>query len=230
MVAKFWHFFTEGSRRFSVVQFYHRDLWLLLARNRGALIVTSLVLLAGTALGWLLAMIYQLPADMISLSNFSSDAFRRGLENNATMGLLPNFNARAIFVNNTESLAAAGLLGVFSFGSLALILLLVPLAIIGSFAGEVWPIGANPIAFLFAFVLPPGLLELPAAVLATALALQMGASLISPRGGFTIGESLLGAVADFIRAFILVVIPLLYVAAWVEANITPQIVVWLYGH
>jgi uncharacterized membrane protein SpoIIM required for sporulation len=32
-----------------------------------------------------------------------------------------------------------------------------------------------------------------------------------------------------IKIFIFVVVPMLLVAAWVEANITPQIVLWFYG-
>ncbi len=229
LLRAFWNFLTEGRGRFSVVQFYHADLRALLARNRGALVVTMLVLVAGGVLGWLYAMLYRLPPDFIALNNFSGDDFRRNLHNAPALGLLPQFSTRAIFVNNVRSLAAAGLLGVFSFGSLALILLIIPMAIIGFFAGEVWLTGASPLQFLFAFIAPHGVLELPAAILATALALQMGASLISPRADLTAGESLLAALADFMRAFIFVVLPLLLVAAWVEANVTPQVVVWLYG-
>jgi uncharacterized membrane protein SpoIIM required for sporulation len=39
----------------------------------------------------------------------------------------------------------------------------------------------------------------------------------------------LAAAADFGKVFIFLVVPLLLVAAFVEANITPQIVVWVYG-
>ena len=126
-------------------------------------------------------------------------------------------------------LATGGLLGLFSFGSLSLILLMIPMGIVGFFAGEVWLTGLNPLQFLFAFIVPHGILELPAAILATALAMQMGASVISPRINLTAFESLLAALADFLRAFVLVVVPLLFVAAWIEATITPLVVVWLYS-
>ncbi|MBI1800900.1 MAG: stage II sporulation protein M [Chloroflexi bacterium] len=145
------------------------------------------------------------------------------------MGILPAFNTRAIFLNNVRSLSAAGLLGLFSFGSLALILLLIPMAMIGFFAGQIWLVGQSPLQFLVAFILPHGILELPAAVLATALALQMGASLISPRANMTAGQSLLASLADFLRVFVFIVVPVLLLAAYVEANLTPQIVVWLYS-
>src|SRR5260370_31306089 len=97
------------------------------------------------------------------------------------------------------------------------------MAIVGFIAGQIWISGANPLQFLVAFILPHGIFELPAAILATALALQMGAALISPRGNLSPGESLLSAFADFLRAFVFMVIPTLLVAAFFDANITPDI-------
>jgi uncharacterized membrane protein SpoIIM required for sporulation len=56
----------------------------------------------------------------------------------------------------------------------------------------------------------------------------VGASIITgggrgEKGGFV------HAVADWIKIFVLVVLPLLLVAAFVEANITPRIVTLLFG-
>jgi uncharacterized membrane protein SpoIIM required for sporulation len=83
--------------------------------------------------------------------------------------------------------------------------------------------------FLSAFILPHGLLEIPAAVIATAFALRIGASVTAPREGMTVGEGLMASVSEFVKVFLFVVVPLLLVAAFVEANLTPQIVVWMYG-
>jgi stage II sporulation protein M len=80
-----------------------------------------------------------------------------------------------------------------------------------------------------AFVLPHGLFEIPAAVVATAFALRIGASITAPREGLSVGEGLVAAAADFVKVFIFLVLPLLLVAAFVEANITTQIVLWAYG-
>jgi uncharacterized membrane protein SpoIIM required for sporulation/ABC-type transport system involved in multi-copper enzyme maturation permease subunit len=225
----FWGYFTEGRGRFSLLHFYRADLSCLLARGRSAIIVTSLVMLGGFVFGSLAALWFPLPPGLMPLANLSGPEFRHSLENASDFGILPRFNTRAIFTNNVQSLAAAGLLGLFSFGSLALILLLIPMAIVGFFAGQIWLSGANPLQFLLAFILPHGVFELPAAILATALALQMGAALISPRENLTPGESLLSALADFLRGFVFVVVPVLLVAAYVEANITPDIVILIYG-
>jgi uncharacterized membrane protein SpoIIM required for sporulation/ABC-type transport system involved in multi-copper enzyme maturation permease subunit len=229
LARTFWGFWTEGRGRFSLVRFYRRDIFSLLRRTRLSIAVTTLVVLVSIALGVFYATRYPLPSSLLELGHLNLADFRSSLQNAPTMGLLPSFNTEAIFTNNVRSLAGAGLLGLFSFGSLALILLMIPMAIIGFFAGEVWTMGANPLQFLAAFIVPHGIFELPAAILATALALQLGASMISPRANLNAGQSLLAAFADFSRAFVFVVIPVLLVAAFVEAHVTPEVVVWLYG-
>jgi uncharacterized membrane protein SpoIIM required for sporulation len=78
-------------------------------------------------------------------------------------------------------------------------------------------------------VLPHGLLELPAATMATALAVRLGATFISPPKGMTVGEGWLWALADFIKVFIALVLPLLALAAVIEVHVTPSIVVWAFG-
>jgi uncharacterized membrane protein SpoIIM required for sporulation len=90
-------------------------------------------------------------------------------------------------------------------------------------------LGYNPLLFVAAFVLPHGILEIPAAVLATAFALRIGASVTAPREGLTVGEGMVQAAADFLKVFLFAVVPLLLLAAFVEANVTPQIVLWAFG-
>jgi uncharacterized membrane protein SpoIIM required for sporulation len=77
--------------------------------------------------------------------------------------------------------------------------------------------------------LPHGIIELPAAIIGTAFALRIGAALVSPPKGLDVGQGLLLVLADFFKIFIFLVIPLLLVAAFIEANLTPQIVLALYG-
>ncbi|MBI5878612.1 MAG: stage II sporulation protein M [Chloroflexi bacterium] len=229
LLGTFWRFLKEGRTHFSFRGFYRSDFGAILSRTRNAIIVTVGLMLLTGLLGAVAANIYRLPEGAIQLRDLSASEFRRMLDDAPSMGLLPRLETGAIFFNNVRSLAAAGLLGLFSFGSLALILLMVPVGIIGYAAGAVALGGLNPWQFLTAFILPHGILEMPAAILATALALHMGASLISPRANMTAGESLLSALADFLRVFILIVVPLLLAAAWVEAQITPEIVIWFYG-
>jgi stage II sporulation protein M len=128
-----------------------------------------------------------------------------------------------------EVLLLAGIAAVISLGVLSVLMLMVPIVLVGFFAGQVAWLGYSPLAFLGAFILPHGLFEIPAAMLATAFALRIGASVTAPRQGLTVGEGVVAAVADFVKVFIFLVLPLLLVAAFVEANVTPAIVVRLYG-
>ncbi|UCC89253.1 MAG: stage II sporulation protein M, partial [Anaerolineales bacterium] len=131
--------------------------------------------------------------------------------------------------NNLRALLLAAVVAVFSFGALALILLMIPLALVGFFAVEVGLLGYNPWVFVLAFILPHGIVELPAAIIGTAFALRIGAALVSPPKGLDVGQGFLLVLADFCKVFFFLVVPLLLVGAFIEANLTPQIVLALYS-
>jgi stage II sporulation protein M len=101
--------------------------------------------------------------------------------------------------------------------------------LVGFFAGEAFILGLNPLVFLVAFILPHGLFELPAVALATAFSVRLGASIMSPPSGFTISESLLLSLADLIKVFVFLVIPLLLLAAAMEVYVTPLVVMHFFG-
>jgi uncharacterized membrane protein SpoIIM required for sporulation len=134
-----------------------------------------------------------------------------------------------IFMHNVQALLLAVPLATISLGVMANLMLRVPMAMVGFFAGQVALQGLDPLLFLATFILPHGIFEIPAAILATAFALRLGASIAAPRPGLTVGEGLIASAADFAKVFVFLVVPLLLVAAYVEANITTQIVLWFYG-
>lgn len=218
----------KGWRRVSgaVARFYRQDLARLLRASRLPVVVVLLALIAGSFLGWWYAARYPLPPGLLTLEGIDAEAF----EQFDSDGWLPTLSTRGILSNNVRALLFAALLAVFSFGSLAVIWLMLPVAIIAFLATQAAISGYNVLVFLGAFVLPHGILEMPAAILATALALRLGAAVISPPPKMTMGQGWLWALADFIKAFVLIVLPLLALAAFVEANITPEIVVAVYGN
>ena len=226
MVRTFRHYFL-GERGFSLARIYREDVPRILNETRQAIAVTVLVVVGGIIFGWLVSLRFPLPAGSIDL-RVDRTLFQQQLSAPG-YSFLPSLNTEGIFWNNVRSLALAALVGAFSFGSLALLLLLTPMAIVGFFAGEVANLGLNPLTFFVAFILPHGILELPAAILATALSLRLGASVTAPPPGVSAGENLLHAFADLVKVFVFVVLPLLLIAAWVEANLTPQVVLWFYG-
>ncbi|MBI4790253.1 MAG: stage II sporulation protein M [Chloroflexi bacterium] len=214
-----------GSTPFSLRRLYREDVPRLLHENRLPVALTFGVIVGGVVFGWLLALRYPFPAGLIGPLRVSPETFQRQVG----YDLLPPIDTVSILLNNIRALATAALLALFSFGSLALLLLLVPMGMVGFMAGEIAGLGYDPATFLFAFIVPHGLFELPAATLATAFALRLGASIIAPPAGVSAGENLLHALADLVKIFVFVVVPLLLVAAIVEANLTPQIVLWFYG-
>lgn len=225
MFAQFRAYFIGAG--FSLARIYRDDVPRLLRENRLPIAMTTLVLIGGMLLGWAVAWRFPLPSGAIPF-RIDAEAFKSGM-NAPGYSFLPSINTWAIFSNNIRALLLASLLGLFSFGSLALILLLIPMAIVGFFAGEMIPLGSDPLTFLTAFILPHGIVELPAAIIATAFALRLGASIIAPPPGVTAGENLLRALAELLKVFLFVVLPLLLIAAWIEVNITPQIVIYFYG-
>ncbi|MCZ7570900.1 MAG: stage II sporulation protein M [Ardenticatenaceae bacterium] len=219
----------SACRPFSLCRVYRHDLPLLVVRGRPAIATTVVVLIAGVALGLVLAATWPLPHGLITMADFNTELFKGRLAAGTPgWSLLPEFSAVAVFGHNVRALLLAALLSVLSFGSLALLLLLAPIGIISFLAGQIALVGEDPLRFLVAFILPHGIVELPAAVLATAFALRLGAVLIAPPAGFTAGEGLLQALADFVKVFLFLIAPLLLIAALLEIYLTPQIVIWLY--
>ena len=81
--------------------------------------------------------------------------------------------------------------------------------------------------YLVGFILPHGLLEIPAVILAGAAILQMGAIMAAPSPGKTISEVWITTLADWCKVMIGAVIPMLFVAAAIEAWVTPHIALLL---
>ncbi len=215
---------AEGGPK--LLRFYRRDLPELLRVNKAALAVVSLSLVAALVMGWLFAVWYPLPAEIFSVQDVSRETF----DQFESVGFLPSFSTWGILTHNVRSLLLAAGLALFSFGALAILLLMVPIVIIGFLMGQMALAGYSPLLFFAAFVLPHGVVELPAAILATALALRLGAAIMAPPPGMTVGQTWLQALARFIKGFVLLVLPLLVVAAFIEVNITPQVVLAIYGN
>jgi uncharacterized membrane protein SpoIIM required for sporulation len=204
---------------------YTHDIPALLKAHWLPLLVVFITLAGGSVFGGYYAALHPLPADSIALDKLSSDAF----DNLPDVNFLPSFSTTGIFFNNLRAILLAAILAVFSFGALALISLMIPLALIGFFTVEASLLGYDPLVFVAAFFLPHGIIELPAAIIGTAFALRLGAALVSPPQGLDVGQGFLLVLADFCKVFFFLVVPLLLVAAFVEANLTPQIVLALYS-
>ncbi len=204
---------------------YGREIPAILRRSSLALGVVIVGLVASVFIGYGYAVRYQLPPALLGLDQVSAEVF----SDLPVVDWLPSFTVAGVLGNNVRSLLAAALLAVFSFGTLAVALLIAPLAIVFFFVGQAAFAGYSPWLFFAAFVLPHGLLEVPAAGIATGLAVRLGATFMSPPRGMTVSEGWLSALADFVKCFVALVVPLLALAAVVEVYLTPLIVVRAFG-
>lgn len=213
----------------SLGRFYRSDLPQLLRLNRMPGGVSLLVFVAAFILGWVLSTWWPLPPEMLNIEQMGRNISREGLsEATQRLGVLPTFSATRILIHNLRATILSLIFGIFSFGSLSLFLIGAPISVVGFLAGQFSANGLSVMQFLAAFILPHGIIELPATILAGMFALRIGATLISPPHRFTVGEGMLLTVTDFFKIFILVVLPMLLVASVLEVYVTPEVVQWLY--
>jgi uncharacterized membrane protein SpoIIM required for sporulation len=221
----------EPLSPWSLKRLYRRDLPVLVRSAWPALAISLLVMLGGFAYGWMLAAEYPFPDNFRSLDRMAARVTREALgETTANLSnmLLPRFHSATILYHNLRALMLSMLTGIFSFGALSLLFLGFPMSIVGFLAGQISGAGNNVWLFLGAFILPHGIVELPAMMLATAFIIRAGAMLISPPERFTAGEALLVGLTDFFKVFVFLVLPLMTLAALLEVYLTPAIIQMVY--
>jgi uncharacterized membrane protein SpoIIM required for sporulation len=190
-----------------------------------SLVFMVVALIGGYWLGLRLAGQYQIPADLLQIDSIKADL----LNQMRSFGLLSGKGWYLVLANNLRAIGIASLLGVFTFGVLGVILLMVPIGLIGFFAGNLSLAGFNTGLYLVALVAPHGVLEIPAAILAGAAILHLGMSLVSPPSGESLGERWLTALAEWCRIALGLVVPLLAAAAALEVFVTPLVAARLLG-
>jgi uncharacterized membrane protein SpoIIM required for sporulation len=204
----------------SVWRLYRRDVPQLLRQQLAPMIVVAGVLAAALGTGFGFAGLHPLDLQPIELG--------AAIQHSDLTESLTEFSTGGIFFHNLKVIAAAGLLSVFSFGVVGLVLILSAFVVLGFLAGEAARVGIPVTLFFGAFVLPHGLLEIPAIILAGAFNLRIGLAIMAPPPGVTVGDSLMLAVVNWLKGAALFV-PLLLLAAWVETNITPRVMMALLG-
>jgi uncharacterized membrane protein SpoIIM required for sporulation len=139
-------------------------------------------------------------------------------------GLIP---VLTIFWRNARVLLLSFILGLFSFGVLGTFPLLATVGVGGYLMSLLQQNGIGVGVYLFGFILPHGIFEIPAAIIATAAVLYGGAVLVTPDSERTIGEVSLRTLADWCKVMLGVVLPLLLIGAMIEAWVTPKIAMLL---
>ena len=145
----------------------------------------------------------------------------RGLPDLAN--LREHISASFLFLNNTRAMVAIFLAGLVSFSVLGVLFYMVNIGLIGGVFAVFELLGLSPWPIFLAGVLPHGILEIPALMIGSAAVLYLGAALVTPQTGKAMGEVVLMLLADWTKIFVGVVVPMLALAAVIEAYVTPGI-------
>ena len=201
----------------------------MLKQMRIPIILVAFSLAAGMLVGAGQADNFPFPVDLIEWANLD-EGFIEGVEELEMFRFYSIGGVGYVFFHNLRSILIATFLGIFTFGVFGELILLLPFGLIGYFMATVTRAGLSPWTFFNAFILPHGILEIPALILAGAAILRLGATLATPANGETIGSAWLKSLADWARTMVAWVLPLLLGAAFLEMYLTPRVALWLFGN
>ena len=208
----------------TIQEWYRTELPISLRQLRQPiLIVIGLGILAGiVSYMWV---IINVPA-YVNLSPERISEFRTLIADNLSNVdvLQESLPAPVLFFHNARTTVIFLLLGLVSFGTLGLTLFIGNIALVGGVMGAAQLVGYSPLLAFVAGILPHGIFELSAIVLATAAMLKVGAQLVTPQPDKGLGEVLLIALADWFRVFVGIVLPFLAIAALIEIYVTTEFI------
>jgi uncharacterized membrane protein SpoIIM required for sporulation len=184
-----------------------------------------LVAMAGAiGLGIYLAGVYRLPASM--QAQLTGDNL---IGNLSGLRIFTAALPILIIVHNVRAILLQMLLGVFTFGVIGVLIFMLPWGLVGYAAAQFHLAGEDSLTFLLATIVPHALVELPALLLIAAAGLRWHTIVIAPPPDRSLSEGFLQAAADFARVLVGLGIPLLLLAAIIEAYVTPAVLFRIYG-
>lgn len=212
----FLHHLRGEARHLST--WYRIEIPRTLARMRWSLLIAAILGAVGIGLGMHYATLFPLQLDL------GQSEVNQSLAQLTTLWPLGSpYPATAILWQNLRALLLGAVLGVFSFGVLGVLPMLATMGALGFLTQALSANGFAVGVFIFGAILPHGLFEIPALWLATAATLETGLGMITPQRGKTFSAALLESLAQWFKVMIGMVIPLLIIAACIEAWVTPRI-------
>jgi uncharacterized membrane protein SpoIIM required for sporulation/ABC-type transport system involved in multi-copper enzyme maturation permease subunit len=222
-----WRIFVTNFRggATSLFDWYHKSVGSSLRKLGTPALLITLIAAAGIWLGydWIMANLPTAlgrasPEDLAQLTE-------RAREMPDMRQFAETFSAPFLFMNNTRAVLTILVAGLVSFSVLGMVLYLINIGLIGGLFGTLQLLGISPWPLFIAGVLPHGVFEIPALMLGSAAVLYIGVALVTPQTGKSLGEVVIELLADWTKVFVGIVVPLLAVAAVIEAYITPLILV-----
>lgn len=221
----FWRYF-RGEGQLELVGWYRQEVLGAVRRlGRPLLVVLAAVVLALVA-GWIIGTYssWQIPASVVGDPNELTGEFTGLYELGGHSGAVA-----WVVSQNMRVLTVGVILAPVSFGVIAIVLTVAPFMILGWVFAQFMQLGLDPSLF-FAAVIPHSLVEIPAILLATALAVRLGAVITQkPPVNKTLSMLWLAAAADMVKVWFGVVLPLLVVAALLEVYVTPLVIQMVLG-
>ena len=136
-----------------------------------------------------------------------------------------NISVTMLFLNNLKAAGLLFIIGLIPFLFLPLLGLLSNSIVVGAALGIVLSSGHDVIEWVVKGLLPHGIFEIPAICMAAALGIQVCHFMINKifKRGKLSGYSFKEYLGESCRVFVLIIVPLLIVAAIVECYVTPHI-------
>jgi uncharacterized membrane protein SpoIIM required for sporulation/ABC-type transport system involved in multi-copper enzyme maturation permease subunit len=228
MLGEFWRNFIGGAT--SLRDWYARPLASTFRRIVPALALMALVAAVSARMSY--DWIQTNAAESIAKASPERlEKLQTNIENLPDLASLSgHLNAPFLFLNNTRSMIVIFLAGLVSFGVLGVLFYMINIGLIGGVYALFEMLGVAPLPIFLAGVLPHGMFEIPALMIGSAAVLYIGAALVTPQTGKSMGEIVIGLMADWAKVFVGLVLPLLAIAAVIEAYVTPGILLRVIGH
>lgn len=205
---------------------WYRDVLVFVRRELSLpMLIVGVLLLVGLYIGSIVAKSFPLPPEIIEWERLGQ-GFVEGLD---VIRLFSVVGAGQVWLHNLRALLIATVLGMFTFGVLGLLVIMLPMILLGYFMANFAAAGLSPFTFALAFIIPHGILEIPALIIAGAALLNLGAILASPAYDQTISESFIKGLGNWARVVVALVAPLFIGAALLEVYLTPRIAMLLLG-
>jgi stage II sporulation protein M len=141
-------------------------------------------------------------------------------------GTNPIQNSWWVVERNVRVLFVVTFMALFSFGAMSIVPAVLTFGVLGGLMAIIIRADVNVLIVIFG-ILPHGIFEIPALFISCAAALRAGAVVTKRPDKITVFEAWLRGIGDCIKLGIAIVIPLLLIAGFVEATITPEVVKWM---
>lgn len=213
-----WHVFKNGfsGGTMNILDWYRLAIPASLRKLRWSIAAVAILGIFGLFAG----------ADQTKIFAIQIASTQMGDRMKSVLDVFPLTSAAPVLLllwQNTRTLILSLVLGICSFGILGVMPMFATMGILGYLVQTLANNGISMQSTVAGLILPHGIFEIPAMILAAAAVLQTGLMLATPISRKTVGEVFISALGEWLRIFLGVVLPLLVIAAIIEAWITPRI-------